>query len=195
MEFYQVVKQRRSVRKFKPDDVSEEILKRILEAATWAPSAGNLQPWRFVVLRNRELKERLAKVHTEYSRKAWGKFEPEVAKDLASRGGGWKKDYLVDVPVWIIACYKLTVQKGFDEAALASTWCGIENMLLAATAEGLGCCPYTLAEGEEQAIRRVLPIPKDYRIAAIVHVGYTDVKVKAPPRKEFTTIVGYDKTP
>jgi nitroreductase len=114
---------------------------------------------------------------------------------LASRGGVWRKDYLADVPVWIVACYRLTVQKGFDEAAFASAWCAVENILLAATTEGLGCCPYTLAEGEEHEIREVLPIPKDHRIAAIVHIGYTDVKVKAPSRREFGTIVGYDKFP
>lgn len=195
MEFYDVVKRRRSVRKFKPDNVDESIVKRILEAGMWAPSAGNLQPWRFVVVRDKKLKEQLAKVHTEYSHKAWSKFKPEVAKDLASRGGSWRKEYLVDVPVWIIVCYKLTIQKGFDETAFASTWCAIENMLLAATAEGLGCCPYTLTNGEEQAIREVLPIPKDHRIAAIVHIGHTDVKLKAPERREFERLVGYDKFP
>ena len=121
--------------------------------------------------------------------------EPEVAKDLASRGGSWKKEYLVDVPVWIVVCHRLTVPKGFDESAFASTWCAIENMLLAATAEGLGCCPYTLADGEEQAIRGVLPIPEDHRIAGIVHIGHTDAKLKAPKRREFKAIVGYDKFP
>jgi nitroreductase len=82
------------------------------------------------------------------------------------------------------------VQKGFDETAFASAWCAVENMLLAAAAEGLGCCPYTLAEGEEHEIREVIPIPKDHRIAAIVHIGYTDVKVKAPSRREFGKSLG-----
>jgi nitroreductase len=183
------------VRKFMTEDVDEQIIQRILEAGMWAPSAGNMQPWRFVVIRDRHLKERLAKVHTEFSLKTWGKFEPKVTEDLASRGGGWKKDYLTDVPVWIVACYRLTVQKGFDENAFASTWCAVENMLLAATDEGLGCCPYTLAEGEEQAIREVLPIPKDHRIAAIVHLGHTETEVRAPLRRELRTVVGYDKFP
>ncbi len=195
MEFYDVITRRRSVRKFKPNDVDEKTVRRILEAGMWAPSTGNLQPWRFVVVQNKSIKEQLAKVHTDYSQKVWSKFKSEVAKDLASRGGGWRKEYLVDVPVWIIVCYRLTIQKGFDETAFASTWCAIENMLLAATAEGLGCCPYTLADGEEQAIREILPIPKDHRIAAIIHIGYTDAKLKAPNRREFRTLVGYNKFP
>jgi nitroreductase len=195
MQFYDVIRRRRSVRKFKPDVVDNEIVKRVLEAGMWAPSAGNMQPWRFVVVQDRELKKRLADVHTEFSRKAWSTFEPKTERDLASRGGVWRKEYLVDVPVWIVTCYRLTVQKGFDEVAFASAWCAVENMLLAATAEGLGCCPYTLAEGEEQEIREVLPIPKDHKIAVIVHVGYTDVKVKAPLRREFGAIIGYDKFP
>jgi len=195
MEFYDIVKHRRSVRKFKPDYVDEGVVKHILEAGMWAPSAGNLQPWRFVVVTERKLKEKLAVIHTEYSRKTWRGFKPEVAKDLASRGGTWNKEYLVDVPVWIVVCYRLTLQKGFDETAFASTWCAIENMLLAATAEGVGCCPYTLADGEEQAIREILLIPKDHRIAAIVHMGHTDVEPKAPERRDFKTIVGYDRFP
>ncbi len=195
MDFYDVIKRRRSVRRFRTDDIEEATLRRILDAGLWAPSAGNLQPWGFMVIQDRELKQRLAKIHTEYSYRAWSEFKPEVAKDLASRGGTWKKEYLVDVPVWIVASYRRTIQKGFDEAAFASTWCAIENVLLAATAEGLGSCPYTLADGEEQAVREVLPIPKDHRIAAMIHIGYTDAKLKAPKRREFETTVGYDKFP
>jgi nitroreductase len=195
MEFYEIIKRRRSVRKFRTDEVDEEALRRVLEAGMWAPSGGNLQPWMFIVIRNMSLKEQLARIHTEFSRKAWSTFKPEVAKDLASRGSNWDKGHLVNVPVWVVACYRLTVQKGFDETAFASTWCAIENMLLAATAEGLGVCPYTLANGEEQAIREILLIPKDHRIAAIVHIGHTDAKLEPPKRRAFETVVGYDKFP
>lgn len=189
------MKRRRSIREFKPDRIDEKCVKQVLEAAMWAPSAGNLQPWRFVVVQKRELKEKLARIHTEYSHKTWSTFKPEIAKDLASRGGTWNKEYLVNVPVWIIVCYELTLQKGFDETAFASTWCAIENILLAATAEGLGCCPYTLAGGEENAIREVLPIPRNCRIAAIIHIGYTDANLNSPKRRDFKIVVGYDRFP
>jgi nitroreductase len=195
MQFYEVIKHRRSVRQFMPNVVDSGILKRILEAGMWAPSAGNLQPWRFIVVQDRKIKERLAKIHTEFSHRTWSSFSPEVARDLAGRGGTWKKEYLVDVPVWIVVCFELTMQKGWDEAALASTWCAVENMLLAATFEGLGSCPYTLADGEAQAIRDVLPIPRNHRIAAIVHLGYTDAETKAPKRREFKSLVGLDEFP
>jgi nicotinate-nucleotide--dimethylbenzimidazole phosphoribosyltransferase len=91
MQFYDVIRRRRSVRRFKPDVVDSEIVKRILEAGMWAPSAGNMQPWRFIVVQDRELKKRMANVHTEFSRRVWGKFEPEVARDLANRGGSGRK--------------------------------------------------------------------------------------------------------
>lgn len=195
MEFFDVIKSRRSVRQFTTEDVDEETVNRILEVGMWAPSAGNLQPWRFIVARDKKLKEQLAKIHTEYSRRAWSKFKPEIAKDLARRGAMWNKIYLVDVPVWIIACYRLTIQKGFDENAYASTWCAIQNMLLAATAENLASCPYTLADGEEQAIREVLPIPRDHKIAAIIHIGHTKTKPKPPKRRNPKTIIGHDKFP
>lgn len=194
MQFYDVVKHRRSVRKFTLGGVDTEILKRVLEAGMWAPSAGNLQPWRFIVVQDTMLKEKLATIHTKFSHGVWSSFPPEVVRDLAERGGTWRKEYLVDVPVWIVVCFKLTIQKGWDEAAFASAWCAVENMLLAATFEGLGSCPYTLADGEEQAIRDVLSIPKDHRIAAIVHLGYAEAKPKAPKRKELN-LVGFDEFP
>jgi nitroreductase len=195
MQFYDVIKQRRSVRKFRSDGVDVEILKRVLEAGMWAPSAGNLQPWRFVVVQDMTLKEKLAVIHTECSHRVWSSFPPEVARDLAGRGGTWRKKYLIDVPIWIVVCFKLTIKRGRDEAAFASAWCAIENMLLAATFEGLGSCPYTLADGEEQAIRDILPIPKDHRIAAILHLGYTAAKPKAPRRRELKNLVGFDEFP
>jgi nitroreductase len=195
MEFYGVIKSRRSVRKFTTEEVDKETLNRILEAGMWAPSAGNLQPWRFILVRDRELKEQLARIHTEYSRKAWSRFKPETAKDLTSRGATWNKKYLVDVPVWIIVCYRLTIQKGFDKHAYASSWCAIENMLLAATAENLASCPYTLANGEEQAIRQTLSMPKNHKIAAIIHIGHANKKPKPPKRRNPKTIIGHNKFP
>jgi len=67
--------------------------------------------------------------------------------------------------------------------------------LLAATAEGLGTCPYTLFKDEETAVKELFEVPNNYRVACIVHIGHTLEMPKSPPRSEVEKIVGYNKFP
>lgn len=82
---------RRSVRKFKADEVSREVLSRILEAGRWAPSGANLQPWKFIVITSAKVKGKIADVCTQYSRRVWRNFTRETARFLGGRGGTWNK--------------------------------------------------------------------------------------------------------
>jgi nitroreductase len=160
-----------------------------------APSAGNSQPWRFIIFRDKVLLRHLAEVNTRFSRLAWEGFDSRMARDVASRGGCWDKSYVAELPLVIVVCYRVGVKNIPDELMWASTWCAIENMLLAATAEGLGSCPYTLFRDEEKALKELLEIPEDYRIACIVHVGHALDTPMPPPRRRFEEIVGYDRFP
>ena len=160
-----------------------------------APSAGNSQPWRFIVVRDRVLLRGLAEVNTRFSRLAWEAFDSRTARDIASRGGRWNKGYVAELPVVIVVCYGVGVKGIHDELMLASTWCAIENLLLAATAEGLGSCPYTLFKGEEKAVKELFEVPNNYRVACIVHIGHTSEMPKSPARRESEKIVGHNKFP
>ena len=196
LEFYETIRRRRSVRHFLTEEkIGDKVVRRLVEAACMAPSAGNSQPWRFIIVRDKELLQRLAKINTQFSRLAWEAFDSRTARDVASRGGRWDKSYVTELPVVIVVCYGVGVENIPDELMLASTWCAIENMLLAATAEGLGSCPYTLFKGEEKALKELLKIPDDHRIACIVHVGRTLDTPEPPPRKKAEEIVGYNTFP
>jgi len=195
LEFYEAVERRRSIRRFRTGAVDESVVRRLVEAACKAPSAGNSQPWRFIIVRDRALLQHLVEVNTRFSRSAWAAFDSQMARDVASRGGRWDKSYVAELPVVIAVCYRVGVKNIPDELMWASTWCAIENMLLAATAEGLGSCPYTLFRDEEKALKEVLRIPEDHRIACIVHIGYVSDTPKPPLRKEFQEIVGYNRFP
>ncbi|MFQ5758557.1 MAG: nitroreductase family protein [Candidatus Bathyarchaeia archaeon] len=196
LEFYDVVRRRRSVRRFHTDgEVGDGVVRRLVEAACLAPSAGNSQPWRFIIVRDRVLLRRLAEVNTLFSRLAWEAFDSGMARDLASRGGRWDKGYVAELPAVIVVCYGAGVRSLPDELILASTWCAIENMLLAATAEELGSCPYTLFRGEEKAVKELFEIPNDYRIACIIHVGHTLDMPKPPPKRKVEKIIGYNRFP
>lgn len=193
MDFDEVVVKRRSVRKFEEESVPEKVLGKVLEAGRWAPSAGNSQPWRFVVVTDAGVKERIAEVCTESSRKAWAKFSPERARYLAARGGSWDKSGMAKVPVLVAVCYEVP-ERMRGELALGSAWIAVENMLLAATAEGLDSCIYTFYDVEEEdRIKAILCVPEQYRIAAMIQLGYSTVVPPAPSRKMLDEIVSYQR--
>jgi nicotinate-nucleotide--dimethylbenzimidazole phosphoribosyltransferase len=191
MDFDEVVAKRRSIRKFKEDPVPEKILHKVLEAGRWAPSAGNSQPWRFIVITDFEVKKRIAAMSTEFSRRAWSKFSPERARYLAARGGSWDKSGIAKIPVLVAVCYE-TVGKIREELVLVSAWAAIENMLLAAAAEGLGSCIYTFYNVEEEnGLKELLGVPDGFRVAAMIQLGYAAVDPPTPSRKTLSEIVSH----
>jgi len=191
MDFDEAVVKRRSIRKFKEERVPEKVLVKVLEAGRWAPSAGNCQPWRFVVVTDADVKQSIAKIFTEFSRKAWAEFSPERVRYLAARSGSWDKSSMGKIPVLIVVCYEV-LERMKEELVLGSAWCAIENVLLAATAEGLGSCIYTFyGVEEENRLKEMLRVPEMYRIAAIIQLGYSGAEPPAPSRKTLDEIVSY----
>ena len=192
MEFKEAVVRRRSVRKMARDAVPQEVLLSVLEAGRWAPSAGNCQPWRFVVITDAEVKAEIARNCTRFSKEHWKQFSPERAKYLAARGGSWDKSYMRNIPVLVAVCYD--PQKNVrGELVLASVWMAVENMLLAATDYGLGSCVYTfLNRKEENELKRILRASRKGRIACIVQLGYTETEPVPPFRKQLSDIVSYE---
>jgi nitroreductase len=191
MELREVIAKRRSIRKFKEDPVSDDVLARVLEAGRWAPSAGNSQPWGFVVVTDPNVKKRIADVCTESSKKAWMRFSPERAKYLAQRGGSWDKSGMAKIPILIVMCCEVLEQMR-EEMVLASAWTAIENMLLVATAEGLGSCIYTFYDlDEENRLKDILQVPGHHRIAAMIQLGYSQADPPLPTRKPLKEIVSY----
>jgi nitroreductase len=191
MEFHEVVVSRRSIRKFKGDPVSDAVVGKILEAGRWAPSAGNTQPWRFVVVTSADVKRKIADLCTESSKKAWARFSPARARYLAQRGGSWDKSGMVTIPVLIAVCYEVLEQVR-EELVLASAWAAVENMLLAATAEGLGSCIYTFYDlDEENKLRAILQVPEEHRVATLIQLGYSKSDPASPSRKPLEQIVSY----
>jgi nitroreductase len=192
VDFKEVVIKRRSVRKFKKDAIPEESLQKVLEAGRWAPSAGNCQPWRFLVVTDPEIKAKIASNCTSFSKEHWKKFPPARAKYLAARGGSWDKSSLRDVPILVVVFYELP-ENVSGELVLGSVWMAVENMLLAATDEGFGSCVYSfLNRIEENKLKRILNASQRGRIACIVQLGYTKTEPISPCRKQLSEIVSYE---
>ncbi|MCW4054184.1 MAG: nitroreductase family protein [Candidatus Bathyarchaeota archaeon] len=192
MEFKEVVVKRRSARKFTKDAVPQEALVNVLESGRWAPSAGNCQPWHFVVITDHHTKATIAQNCTRFSKKHWMQFPPERARYLAARGGSWDKSYMKDIPILIVVSYK-SQENMRDELVFGSVWMAVENMLLAATDEGLGSCVYTFFnKKEENELRKILHSSQGDRIACIIQLGYTKMEPFSPSRKQISEIVSYE---
>jgi iodotyrosine deiodinase len=191
MEFIEVVVKRRSVRRFKEDPIGNGVIERILDAGRWAPSAGNSQPWRFVVITEIGIKKGIAENSTRFSKEAWRNFPAERARYLAEHGGSWDKSVMARVPVLVAVCFR-PVENIRDELIPASVWMAVQNILLASTDEGLGSCVYTFYDTqEEDRIRETLRVPKDYRVACLIQLGHGKTTALTPSRKPLNEIVSY----
>jgi nitroreductase len=181
MDVYEAIHQRRSHRMYKPDLPPREVLERVIEAALWAPSGTNLQPWEITVMAGQvrdefvELVSQAIKNLLPIMKKAQvpQKSQELVMKFFKNLGGA---------PV-VIA---VTIGKRPDDPTnLANIQSGaalMQNLLLAAHAEGLGTCWMTGAHSLEKEILRFLG-KEDQQLLAITPIGYSAKEPPMPPRK------------
>ena len=136
-DFYQLVESRKSIRKFKADKVSREVIERILGAGMQAPSGKNRQNWRFYVLTDSKRDEYL-----KYSQKSWLGVKDVLAKRLKPSLYEFTERFfftLGGAPV-VILCYSVNSAEERYLTSIGSVYMAVENMNLAALAEGLGSC-------------------------------------------------------
>jgi len=193
---WEVIKGRRSVHKYLSIDVPRGAIDRILEAAIWAPSAHNAQPWRFIVITDPSIKGKLARTMAE----AWD-------KDLAEDGlQGDEREKLTKgsiaqftkSAVLIIPCVTMADMDVYTDErrrraeyimAVQSVAASIQNLLLAAHAEGFGACWFCAPLFCPEKVREVLKTPTDVDPQALITLGYPAEDPEAPPRKPVKNIV------
>jgi len=180
MDLYEAIKDRRSVRKYKPDPVPRETLERVLEMALWAPSGMNRQNWHFVVVAG-DKKDNMVNVasksydHIEpVLKEVFAKAPPvvEAARKFFQKLGG--------APVLVFAYYSPTRER--HETSVQTVAAAIQNLLLAAHAEGLGTCWMTGPVHVAEQINESLGI-QDKELVAVITLGYPDESPPAPKRK------------
>ena len=201
-----VIYKRRSVRRFTDEPVAEEDIKVILEAARWAPSGENSQGWRFIVIKNKEIIQKLGEISGDGSaRRFTGEF---VSKRLHSRFTGLDDEakkkkvfeklmsgnvsrFVSTAPVVIAVVGKKDVwDVQLDNAA------AIENMLIMVSALGLGAtwviAPCTDIRDEIE-VNRLLAVNKDFKVISIVPVGHMENLPKARPRLKLEEVTFENK--
>ena len=165
MEFMEVVRRRRSIRKYRPDPVPQAKLDHVLEAARLAPSWANGQCWTFVVVTDPKAKQALAQAGND-----WIEHAPVIVTACADpKQSGAKKDqsyYLLDIGI------------------------AMEHLVLAAADQGLGTC--WIGWFDEEKARRALGVPKSVRVVATTPLGYPDEDPEPRARKSLGEIVRKD---
>jgi nitroreductase len=166
MEFMDVVRKRRSIRRYKPDPVPEEEIQYILEAARLAPSWANTQCWHFIVV-----------------------TDPEVKMKIGEAGFRWS----ARGPAMIVACAD-PAQSGFREDQLyylVDIGIALEHLVLAAVDRGLGTC-WVVGFHEDQ-VKEILGVPENIRVIALTPLGYPAEEPSARSRKSLEQIFSYNR--
>lgn len=171
METLECIKTRRSVRKFKKKEIEKEKLMKILEAAIYAPSSGNLQNWEFIIVRDEENKKLIAKA-------------------------ALNQNFIADASIIIIACSNddkviFYGKRGKDLYAIENVSAAIQNILLAANDLGIGSC--WVGAFDEKEIKKILKIPENVRPIAIIPLGYPEKISETPVRRPISEVVFEEK--
>jgi nitroreductase len=171
MEFYEVVKTRRSIRSYRSDPVPQNVLDRVLEAMRVAPSGSNRQPWKFILVTDKDLKESLVK--------ACG-----------------NQKFIGEAPIVVVACgYDIKYDRGGymgEMSFLVDVSIAFTHLILAARAEGLGTCWIGSFNNDE--VKELLDIPVDYDVVAVTPLGYPKRGgfAETNRRKPLTEITAWD---
>lgn len=187
-DLYEAMSTLRAVRRLRPDPIPSDVLERVLEAARFAPTGGNRQPWRMIVVRNRKSMARLASMYADtwlaYSNFHRSRLEgvPDEVRTKQEKmlaAGDYLSDHFADVPVLVVFCFN-PQDMAITDAKLerpsvvggGSVYPAVQNLLLACRAEGLGCVLTTLLCQREEEVRDLLAIPDPWYTAAAIPIGY-----------------------
>jgi nitroreductase len=197
-DLYDVMSTLRAVRRVRPDPIPADVLDRVLQAACWAPTGGNMQPWRIIVVRSPEKKQALAdvyapewKTYAEFGRRR-AERQQLPAADMAKlertlAAGDYLAAHLHEAPAILLfiadpAMMAIT-DKNLDRISMVgggSVYTAVENAMLACVAEGLGCTLTTLHCIREPEVKATLAIPESWATLAMVPIGYPIGKGHGP---------------
>jgi nitroreductase len=173
-DLFEIMSTCRAMRRLRPDPVADEDVRRLIEAANFAPSGRNLQRARWIVVRDAEQRRRIAAINRRAS------LEHATAGRDASEGPRrrmweavlWQTDHMHEAPVIVVACCIMDDPDQDPGRYASSIWPGVQNLLLAARALELGATPTTYALAFRDDLERTLELPPHVRAMAVIPVGH-----------------------
>ena len=191
MELFDAINNRRSIRRYTADPVDDATVNKVLEAGRWAPSWANTQCWRFVVVRDPDIKARIGQSLYKTER------DGQLVDNPATKT-------IADIPILVVVCATIGVAGGKPGATpdgnyitdkgdwfMFDTALAVQNMVLAA--HGLGLGTVIIGAFDAKMVEEILGIPEGYRVVVLFPLGVPAKEGKAPPRKELTELVVNDR--
>ena len=193
-DLYEAMSTLRAVRRLRPDPIPDDVLERVLQAACWAPTGGNQQPWKVIVVTDPELKAGLKRIYK-------AEWDPYVVRFLQRVEGTadeaqWKKvavagdhlaDHLHEAPAILMflanPAFMAITDAKLDRISMVgggSVYPAVQNAMLACVAEGLGCTLTTLHCHREGEVKALLTIPDSWATVGMVPIGYPMLKGHGP---------------
>ena len=196
VDLYEAMSTLRAVRRLKPDPVPAKVIQRVLQAAAWAPTGGNVQPFRIVSVESSEPKHAMQGWYAE----EWARYTsghrkalptmPAAARDSTGkmlRAGDYLARHLAEAPAILVFCFNpnnmAITDSHLDRPSVVgggSVYTAVQNVMLACRAEGLGCVLTTLLCYKEAEIKDLLGIPDPWGTCAHVPIGYPLLKGHGP---------------
>ena len=213
MDLYEAMRTLPSVKRYKPHPVSDDDIRTILKAATWAPSGGNAQPWEFIVIRDPALKQKLADLYRAGLKFLWDhprrqgyrEFDKRTFQKTMLRKSHYFRDHLEETPVLIVVAMdrekdnlpRYGALKAIRaDSVFTSIMPCVQNLMLAARGLGLGTCLTTALNILEEDAKIALGMPEETQIVALIPLGYPAHNFKPVtriPAEEFTHWDGWQR--
>ncbi len=191
-----LLKTRRSIRRYKQKPVPSDLIRNILETTSYAPSAHNAQPWRFIVIAETEQKNAIANAMAQV-------WMSELERDHIPKNMRWATvnrsvERFTSAPVLILACMSMEDMDSYSDAerrkderdlAVQSLGAAVQTLLLAAHSNGLGSCWFCAPIFCKTKVQQALGIPAEVEPQALITLGFADEAPKLPKRKPFAEFV------
>ncbi|MFP6808875.1 MAG: nitroreductase family protein [Pseudomonadales bacterium] len=207
VDLYEAMSSLRAVRRLKPDPIDDDVLERVLQAAAWAPTGGNVQPFRILVVKD---SDKLLKIQHWYYEE-WHKYTavmrkgldkmPEAAGEAAAKmlkAGDYLANHLGEAPAMLIFCFNADhmaiTDADLDRPSVVgggSVYTAVQNTMLACRAEGLGCVLTTLLCYKEKEVKTLLDIPEEWGTCAHIPIGYPVLKGHGPITRRPVSKIAY----
>jgi nitroreductase len=201
---FEAMYSQKALRRLKADPVSDDLVKKLVDAAIRAPSGGNTQPWSFIVIKDPSTKQKIAEWYLD----AWNQTYARIPKEqLEQADEVFQRTYrsanhlahnIAQAPVWIIACVAtLPGRGGLQGAASASNYGSIfpavQNLLLAARGLGLGASLTTLHKFHEDDVKALLGIPENLETVSLIPIGWPKGKYGPAARRPVEEVMHFEK--
>lgn len=196
MEIYEAMSTLRAVRRLKADPIPADVMQRVLQAAAWAPTGGNVQPFRIVAVESADAKAKIAAWYDD----EWAKYTARPRSSLSSmapelrettgkmlKAGDYLARTMADVPAILVFCFNPShmaiTDSDLDRPSVVgggSVYTAVQNVMLACRTEGLGCVLTTLLCYREAEIKALLGIPAEWGTCAHIPIGYPVLRGHGP---------------